>query len=372
MKNIIILGAGLAGEITALAFASNGIKTTILEKTSLSFPKDIRTTALTNFSKKFLSTIGIWKELKKHIANIKDVYVVDDFSPRMIHLSDQRDEYEALGYMIENGNFRNVIHNLAMSNELIEVKTSVDYKLEDGTITIGDNKTKPDLVIISDGRNSEARRNHFTDRFSKSYNQSAIIFNIKHEKPHDNTAIEHFMPRGPFAILPLVNPYESGIVWTESPEVAAIYKEMPKKELTEYLKERVGEFLGNIEISSDVSTYPLIARITKNYYKDNMVLIADSAHIVHPLAGQGLNQGIKDIESLVSIISRNLSVGLKIDSSSLAEYERSRTLDNYSMYLITDNLNRIFSNKIPIISELRKIGLSLIDKFPTLKKRLAL
>lgn len=372
MTEIVILGAGLSGEITALAFAAKGIKTTILEKTSLDFPKDIRTTALTNFSKNFLSTIGVWESLESYVADIKDVYIVDDFSPKMIHLFDQKEEYDALGYMIENGDFRRVIHSLAISNDLIEIKTSVDYKLENGILKVGDNETRPDLVIISDGRNSEARRNHFTDIFCKSYNQSAIIFNMKHEKPHENTAVEHFMPRGPFAILPLVNQHESGIVWTENTDVAEIYKNMDKAELTAYLKERVGDSLGNIEISSAVSTYPLIARVTKDYYKDNMVLIADSAHIVHPLAGQGLNQGIKDIESLISIISRNIAVGLKVDSSALDEYQRSRSFDNYLMYRITDNLNRIFSNKIPVISEFRKIGLSIIDKFPRLKKHFAL
>ncbi len=375
--NVVILGAGLSGEITALALASKGIKTLLLEATDLKFSKDQRTTALTNFSKTFLRNIGVWQVLESSTSDIKEIYIVDDFSPRMIHLAESKNNYPALGYMVENYNLREVIHKLVLENQLITLKTSVEYELVDsgsGVLKMDSspsgNNTQADLIVVCDGRNSKIRKEYFTDSFNKSYEQSALTFNVEHEKAHENTAVEHFMNFGPFAILPLRSQNQSAIVWTEKTELAEIYKKMSTEELLPHLEKRFGEFLGKIKIISPIQCYPLTARITNNYYQDKLVLVADSAHNIHPLAGQGLNQGIKDIESLTAIIARNYSVGLEIDQLALDEYEKSRKADNYAMFLVTDNLNRIFSNRIPVLRSLRKIGLSIIDKLPLLKKSL--
>jgi 2-octaprenyl-6-methoxyphenol hydroxylase len=376
MTNIVILGAGLSGEITALAFASKGIKTLLLEASDLKFPKDGRTIALTNLSKSFLDRIGIWSSLEPYISDIKDVYVADDFSPRMLHLSESKNNYQALGYMIESYNLREVIHNLVLSNPLITFKTSINYELLDSgaegkaILQIADNKITADLIVICDGRNSKIRREYFVDSFNKDYKQSALTFHVEHTKMHENTAVEHFMNRGVFAILPLRNQYQSAIVWAEKSELAEIYKDMCPEEFLPHLQKRFGDFLGEVKVTTPIQSYPLTARITKNYYYNKLILVADSAHNIHPLAGQGLNQGIKDIESLVSIASRNYSVGLEFDKLAGEEYERSRKSDNYAMFLLTDNLNRIFSNNIPILRHLRKVGLSMIDRMSFLKKRL--
>lgn len=392
--NIVILGAGLSGEITALALAAKGIKTLLLETTDLGFAKDQRTTALTNFSKAFLTDIGVWQKLEQYISDIKEIYIADDFSPRMIHLTESRNNYPALGYMVENYNLREIIHSLVLENPLITLKTSVDYELVDEharlrseagsnsnnfnrlicRYAVRNDKTardiSADLIIVCEGRNSKIRKEYFSDSFNKSYGQSALTFNVEHEKNHENTAVEHFMNRGPFAILPLKNQHQSAIVWAEKTELAEIYRKMSVEDLLPHLEKRFGEFLGKIKIITPIQCYPLTARITKNYYYDKLVLVADSAHNIHPLAGQGLNQGIKDIESLVSIVARNLSIGLEIDKMALQEYEKSRKGDNYAMFLVTDNLNRIFSNRIPGLKNLRKIGMSIIDKLPFLKKSL--
>lgn len=388
--NIAILGAGLSGEITALAFAAKGIKSLILEASNLDFPRDQRTIALTNHSKKFLSEIGIWKMLEPYLAEIKDIYVADDFSPRMIHLSESKNNYPALGYMIESYRLRDAIHNLVLANPLITLKTEVQYELvESGKLNVipakagiqsesdypmdsspTGNDIEAELIIVCDGRNSKIRKEYFTDAFNKNYEQTVLTFKVEHEKKHENTAVEHFMNHGPFAILPLPSQYESAVVWTEKPELAEIYKKMSMEELLPHLEKRFGDFLGKVKVISPVQCYPLTARVTKNYYHDKLVLVAESAHNIHPLAGQGLNQGIKDIESLTSIVARNHLVGLAIDKMALEEYEKSRMADNYAMFLITDNLNRIFSNRIPVLKSLRKIGLSIIDKLPFLKKSL--
>jgi 2-octaprenyl-6-methoxyphenol hydroxylase len=376
MTNIVILGAGLSGEITALAFAAKGIKTLLLEVSDLKFPKDGRTIALTNLSKSFLAEVGIWSSLEPYISDIKDVYVADDFSPRMMHLSESQDNYKALGYMIESYNLRSTIHDLVLSNPLITLKISTNYELLDsGTegkaiLQIADKKVTADLIVICDGRNSKIRKEYFVDSFNKDYKQSALTFHVEHTKMHENTAVEHFMNRGVFAILPLRNQHQSAIVWAEKSELAEIYKDMEPADFLLHLKKRFGDFLGDVKVTTPIQSYPLTARITKHYYYDKLLLVADSAHNIHPLAGQGLNQGIKDIESLSSIVARNYFVGLEFDKLAAEEYERSRKGDNYAMFLLTDNLNRIFSNNIPILRNLRKVGLSMIDRMSFLKKRL--
>jgi 2-octaprenyl-6-methoxyphenol hydroxylase len=163
-------------------------------------------------------------------------------------------------------------------------------------------------------------------------------------------------------------PCKSSIVWTESNEAANLFANLPKKELEMHLQERMGEFLGNVKIISDVQKFHLTARITKKYYQGNIILLGDSAHSIHPLAGQGLNQSIKDIDSIVSILTKRLQLGLELDTIAYAEYEKSRSRDNFTMFLITDNLNRIFSNNIFPFASLRKLGLSIQNEFPILKK----
>lgn len=372
MEKIVILGSGLGGMITALSLAAKGHKTLLLEKTDLNFPKDNRNIAITNFSKMFFEEIGLWKELEPYMAPIKDVYVVDNFAPTMLHFDKASENYDALGYMVEAKNLREIVSKNVHSNPLIDLRLSANYKVEDGIFYLEEKEEKADLIIICDGKNSKVRKDHFKDQIEKSYNQSAIILNVSHAKRHENTAVEHFMPRGVFAILPLCKQNESSIVWVEKPEIAELYSRMDQNELVVYLKERFGDFLGDIEIISDVQAYPLSARLTEKYYNNNLVLIADSAHNIHPLAGQGLNQGIKDIKSLTYIISRNVDLGLKINNIALQEYENSRKTDNYFMYLITDNLNRFFCNNIPVLRFVRKIGIALIDKMPKLKAKFVL
>lgn len=369
MEKIVVLGAGLGGMITALSFAAKGHKTLLLEKTDLNFPKDNRNIAITNSSKIFFEEIGLWNELNLYMAPVKDVYVVDNFAPTMLHFDKSAENYDALGYMVEAQNLRKIVRKNIYSNPLIDIRLSADYDIRDGILYVAGQEEKASIVIICDGKNSKIRQEYFEDQIEKSYNQSAIILNVSHAKPHENTAVEHFMPRGVFAILPLCSQNKSSIVWVEKPEIAELYTKMDKSEAVIYLKERFGDFLGDIDIISDVQAYPLSARLTKKYYYNNLVLIADSAHNIHPLAGQGLNQGIKDIKSLTYIISRNIDLGLKINNTALQEYENSRKTDNYLMYLITDNLNRFFCNNIPVLRFVRKIGMAIIDKMPKLKAK---
>jgi 2-octaprenyl-6-methoxyphenol hydroxylase len=374
MSGVVILGAGLSGMITALAFASKNINVLLLEKSNMQFPLDQRTTALTNKSKNLMMQIGLWDVLTPHISQLKDIYVLDNKAPEMIHFSEEDSKKDALGYMVENRHLRAALEKLTQAHPAIDLRLEVDYDIElkdDGCkVYAKDEVFDAELTVLCEGRNSALKKRYFTNSVDKSYKQSVLTMIICHDKAHEGTAVEHFMPQGVFAILPLCDPHQSSIVWAVPTKLASIYTKMMREELTPHLTDRVGEFLGKIEIISEVQSFPLSAAISKNYYYKRLVLVADSAHSIHPLSGQGLNQGMKDIEELVNLVSRNKTVGLNVDHTMLKEYENKRKLDNYAMYLITDNLNRFFCNNTPVLRESRRLGLSIIENFPIAKKLL--
>ena len=393
-KDIQILGCGITGMMMALALAHHKIPSVILERTnSETFPHDVRTTAFTRKVQKYLAAVGIWDLFAKDAGEIKDIYVVDNRSPRILHMGHEEADLSVMGYIVPNDLIKARLYEAAKKEKLIEVRKGVKLPTsvipaEAGAQSLNnknwvpardDNMTRDDnmpstndipLTLICDGRASLFRR-LFETRIDKDYGQNAIVLVTEHEKPHECVAVEHFMSSGPFASLPMQDPHHSSVVWTEKRDIALLYSKMDKAELEAHLQEKFGEFLGKVKIISKVQTFPLTAAITKTYVKNNLVLVGDVAHAIHPLAGQGLNQGIKDIEELTNIIVKRLENGLEVDDLALQEYERTRMRDNFNMFLFTDNINRIFSNDIKSLGFFRKIGLSLFDQMSILKRRIA-
>ncbi|ABE04706.1 2-polyprenyl-6-methoxyphenol 4-hydroxylase [Rickettsia bellii RML369-C] len=358
----VILGCGLSGMLTALAFAKNGIKTTIFESKSVKSPgffNDIRTTALTPYSKDFLSSIDMWQELEEFVSHMKDVYVVDNKAPEILELKND----SSLGYVVQNNDFKKILLSKIINNPLITLVDNKEYQEvishDEHSIIKFDDKTyvKCNLLIVCDGANSKVRSHYFANEIEKPY-QTALVFNIKHEKPHENCAMEHFLPLGPFALLPMKDQHSSSVIWSTSSDQAALIMQLPIEEVRFLTQRNAGNSLGKITIDSEVNGFPLKARIANRYFHNKIVLIADSAHVVHPLAGQGLNQGIKDIESLISVVSNNLL---------LSEYQKSRQTDNFIMYKLTDELNNIFSNHSKSLRHLRQIGFKAINNFKPIK-----
>ncbi|KJV57266.1 ubiquinone biosynthesis hydroxylase, UbiH/UbiF/VisC/COQ6 family protein [Orientia chuto str. Dubai] len=385
-EEIIILGCGLNGMITALGLASCNIKSTIIEKKDFAniCYLDTRTTALTQNSKSVFKKFNIWSIIKPYISDINEVYVVDNKSTMMVHLNANESQFESIGYMIENSVLYAKLMELVQNHPLINIVDntsyiSIDSDSDSTTIYLTDKKTSNNsntnatsivckILIVCDSYNSLARKKYFKYFVDKEYQQSAIIFNVRHQKPHFGTAVEHFMPNGPFATLPLADQHISSVVWVEKNSTATLYYEMNKKSLTEYAQDKFGWSLGRIEIITTPVLYPLKAKIAKQYYYNNIVLVGDTAHVIHPLAGQGLNQSIKDIASFTNILYSRRSLGLEMTSHEFKFYQRDRFWDNYIMYLVTDNLNRLFSNNLPLFATARKISLGLLDKSDILKK----
>jgi 2-octaprenyl-6-methoxyphenol hydroxylase len=203
----------------------------------------------------------------------------------------------------------------------------------------------------------------------RDYGQTAITLNIEHAKPHNQTAIEKFMPSGPFAVLPM--PYEkhSSIVFTTEKDAAVHYMKMKDEDFKNELLKRLGDELGDFEPITKRSAYPLKLKYTKQYYEGRAVLIADAAHAIHPIAGQGFNQGCKDIALLVKLIKENMEVGLDIaDGSMLERYQRERFIDNRQMIFATNFFTHLFSNDKKIVTIARRIGIKAVDKISPIKK----
>jgi 2-octaprenyl-6-methoxyphenol hydroxylase len=224
-----------------------------------------------------------------------------------------------------------------------------------------------ELLLVCDSRYSKAREQFFSDRIYKDYRQTALTFLVTHEKKHEGTAVEHFLSEGPFAILPMKDDNISSIVWSVSPEYSEVIQKLPTDELEFLVSENFGPFLGKVKViegdSNPIASFPLRCIVADLYYNKRIALIADTAHIVHPLAGQGLNLGIKDMESLVKNIKK-----LGLTKEALQKYYLERKGDNQNMAEITDVLNAIFSNDSRALGSARRIGLNFIEKAPALKK----
>ncbi len=358
---IVILGSGFSGMLTSLSLASAGFSTIILESMACDdskFLHDVRTTALTAESKHFLIKLGLWPLVDKIASPILDVYVVDNKSPKMLHFAQNLINTEALGYIVKNSEFKKILLETVQNNPLITlIDKCSDYNIhsqESGNnIYLADGTfISCQLLILCNGRGSTIHTSYFSAEISKHYLQNALTFNVWHQQSHEGTAVEHFLPSGSFAILPLKGENHSSIVWTLPKNYADLLQNLPTDEFEYMVQRNFGDFLGALKIDSEIANFPLRAYLTRKYYHNRIVLIADSAHIIHPLAGQGLNQGIKDIQALTDLInSRN------IDQEMLAEYQELRQTDNRLMYFITDNINRIFSNNLSSLKFLRRAAL---------------
>ncbi|MCF8494219.1 MAG: FAD-dependent monooxygenase [Rickettsiaceae bacterium] len=371
---ITIIGCGLSGMITALCFAARDINSIIIERQNIddqSFFNDIRTTALTESSKKFFEDIGIWNEIDQISGPINDIYVADNKASQMLHFaSNELKKKQVLGYLVENKEFKKSLLAHVTVNKHINIIDNSHYEVKENSnnkciLTLNETDHEFDLLIVCDGGNSLTRQKYFSSETNKSYSQYALTFIVQHENPHEGTAVEHFMPTGPFAILPLKNQHFSSVVWTIKSDMKNAVLNLPKDEFSYIIQQNFGQFLGKITIKSEIASFPLRAYGANKYYNKRIALVADSAHIIHPLAGQGLNQGIKDIQSIVSNI-----LELGINSHSLETYQKERKSDNNAMIEITDTINTVFSNNSQIFHLARQFGFKAIEKISPLKKLL--
>ncbi|QOD38862.1 2-octaprenyl-6-methoxyphenyl hydroxylase [Candidatus Wolbachia massiliensis] len=373
--DVIISGGGLLGLITAIGLSNDSMSVAVIEKNSL--PRiidDNRAFAISQGSKKILEKLGIWRFLEGEAEPILDICILDRNSPVTVHYNHKMVGEEPMGYVINNAIIWNAINDNFLNK--LSIYSPHSYKTiacDAGYVEmILDNKQEliSPLLICAEGKHSKLPGLFSIPIIKFDYKQSSIVCNVEHELHHQNLAVERFFPGGPFAILPMKGGHTSSIVWTEKSEISKMLINLSGEEFTIELKKRFGSYLGEIKLDGERKSYPLSFAFAKKLYRSRVLLIGDAAHSIHPVAGQGFNLGIRDVESVIRQITIAKAAGIDVGSSYLLEkISRDRCFDNFTMALATDGLNRIFSNRIFCAKVLRSLGLMVVENSDFFKKR---
>ena len=378
---LVIAGGGLNGMLLAVACAGAGLSTIVVDRQEpaamLADRFDGRTSAIAYGSRLVFDGIGLWPAIESEAEPILEIRVADDDAPLFLHY-DHRDlgGNAPLGYIVENRVLRHALFDRAAtlpSLRLLAPRSVAEMQTSDtgATVTLEDGtRLRTRLVAAADGQNSPLRRAAGIGTVEWRYRQTGIVTTVQHERPHGGIAIEHFLPAGPFAILPMTG-NRSSIVWTEDSDLAPHLLALSDAEFATELRTRFGDFLGAVEPVGPRWSYPLALMQAERYAGRRLALVGEAAHVIHPIAGQGLNIGIRDIAALAEIIIDARRLGLDIgDASFLERYERWRRSDALLLAAVTDGLNRLFSNTIMPVKLARDVGLAIVNRLPPLKRLL--
>jgi 2-octaprenyl-6-methoxyphenol hydroxylase len=274
--------------------------------------------------------------------------------------------------MVENGRLVAALAAKAAEVGVVLIKTSiVDFTAEPSAlrVVLGDSTAiSVGLLVAADGARSRLREHAGIATRGWSYGQSAIVTTVAHERSHEGRAEEHFLPGGPFAILPLRH-NRSSIVWTEETAEAERIVALPEGDFHDELEKRFGLRLGEITVTEPRRAYPLGLWVARSFIADRLALIGDSAHVIHPIAGQGLNMGLRDVAALAEAVVDAVRLGVDPgDADVLERYQRWRRFDTMTMCVSTDGLNRLFSNRSDTLRLLRDLGLGVVERLPALKR----
>jgi 2-octaprenyl-6-methoxyphenol hydroxylase len=380
--DVLIGGAGFAGLALAIALRQGlgpSFSVTVTDPALTGAAKDGRASAIVAAARRLFETIGVWQKLEAQ--PILDMVVTDSrlsdvVRPVFLTFEGDLEPGEPFAHMIENAALlaalvekakdEGVTLRTAAVADLAFTNDRVSVRLSDGdTLAAG-------LLIAADGARSAIRERAGIASHGFSYGQSAIVATVAHERDHRGRAEEHFLPAGPFAILPLKRDpsvgHRSSIVWTEQAHEAARIVALPDAEFHAELERRFGLHLGEIRVVGPRRVHPLGLSVARTFIADRLALVGDAAHVIHPIAGQGLNMGLKDVAALAEVIVDAARLGLDPGSLAVLErYQRWRRFDTVAMGIATDGLNRLFSNQSDVLRLVRDVGLGVVDRLPALK-----
>jgi 2-octaprenyl-6-methoxyphenol hydroxylase len=378
---VAVGGAGFAGLALAIAlrqalgdpFAVAVIDPTLAHAQS----KDPRASAIAAAARRLFEAIDVWDAVAPNAQPILDMMVTDSklddaVRPTFLTFGGDVEEGEPFAHMVEN---RHLVDALAAKARDLGVDLRagavagfenagnvVDVSLADGEVI------SARLLVGADGARSLIREQAGIAIHGWSYDQSAIVTTVAHEREHNGRADEHFLPAGPFAILPLTGK-RCSIVWTENTREAQRIVALPDVEFHKELEKRFGLQLGELKVIGPRRAFPLGLFTARTFIGERLALIGDAAHIIHPIAGQGLNMGLRDVAALAEAIADAARLGLDPGGPDVLErYQRWRRFDTMTMGIATDGLNRLFSNHSDVLRLARDIGLGLVERMPALKR----
>jgi 2-octaprenyl-6-methoxyphenol hydroxylase len=379
-RPIVIGGGAFAGLALALALRQglgSEIPIIVADPALATRPsRDPRATAIVAACRRLFEAIGVWDRVADQAQPILDMVVTDSkledaTRPVFLTFAGDVEPGEAFAHMVENRHLIDALVERA-SAEGIDLRATTVSGFEQRAggvgVMLGDGNTiQASLLVAADGARSKLRERAGIATHGWDYDQSGIVVTVGHERDHQGRAEEHFLPAGPFAILPLKGP-RSSLVWTEDRAEAARIVALNEDEFHAELEQRFGLHLGEIKALDKPRAFPLGYFVARSFIGERLALVGDAAHVIHPIAGQGLNMGLKDIAALAEVIVDAARLGMDPGQADVLErYQRWRRFDTMAMGLATNSLNLLFSNKSTLLRSVRDIGLGLVDRMPPLK-----
>jgi 2-octaprenyl-6-methoxyphenol hydroxylase len=376
--DVLIVGGGMIGLTQALALASAGLRTVVVERQEPSvltaMDHDGRVATVSYGSAALFGQIGAWPHLADYAEPITEIRVADSGAPLFLHFDHREVGDRPFGFTVENRYIRLALHcalaqaagvDLIAPGELTSLErgqTGVRGELADGrTITAA-------LVVGAEGRHSPLREGAGIRCLSWQYDQTAIVTTVRHQGGHGGIASELFLPAGPFALLPMRG-NRSALIWTERSRDVAALLTLDEAGFNAEIMDRAGDHWGQIECDAPRWSYPLGLQNAERYIDTRLALIGDAAHGMHPVAGQGLNLGIRDVAALAEILADSARLGLDLGGGeALRRYQQWRRFDALTMLMMTDGLVRLFSNDITPVRLARVLGLGLINRIGPAKR----
>jgi 2-octaprenyl-6-methoxyphenol hydroxylase len=378
----IIFGGGLVGLTLASALDSSGLSTIVVDPADPALRKDAtfdgRTSAVSSSSMRMLQTIGVADHLAEPGCPIWRIAVADGLEPGGLHFDP--DDGDPLGFMHENRHLRAALQARAEAGKAIWLMwksrvASVERGDSGVVVSLEDGRSlSAPLLIGADGRNSATREAAGINVARWKYDHQAIVSVVRHERPHEHVAYEIFYPGGPFALLPMnddAGGHRSAIVWSVPEEDAVGWLSLSDEDFAAEAEAAMGGFLGKIAMLAPRSSFPLGFHHAAQITAQRLALVGDAAHAIHPIAGQGLNLGFRDVAALAEVLVEGARLGLDLgDRQLLDRYQRWRSLDALSVAFATDTLTRIYGVPGKTASAIRRFGMGLVGRISPLRNRL--
>ena len=380
--DVLVVGSGLVGLVAAHCMSSLNYNVIIVDKKIFNKPKktpmDIRTVAVSEGSKQFLDSLFLWDGIKSFVEPIKKIKVYDR-SPSNKILFENFEVKKQLGYVVENNKFRTFLISKLKDKKNVKIffETGVKkIKIEESFVKSYCEKLsiKSKLIIAADGKNSYLRKIMKNNIFKKNYSENALVLNFFHKKNLNNTAYEIFYKTGPLAILPMNSKskfFQSSIIWSNNKLLTQKLLSCSNEFIANILDEKIGDIIGQIMKINSKQTFPLSAHINQTFVNKRIIYIGDSAHSIHPIAGQGWNLGIKDIKNLEFVCKKKSFNREEIGNEIFCKEYNSLSYKNaFQLYQITDKLNSHFKINDKIYRLLSNAGFSFIENNQQIKNKI--